>query len=161
MFPFIQCQCFDKRRGVYFVEKVSVFIKIRMLFWPEISALGVFFNFDNERMRPPQYPSAPPPGDERTEDVTETQPRGRSGSNTQGSKDKQSGRGSRKRGGHNSSKETIWESVHGEVVGQLQVAPLWKVWRCHVLPVVQRARQGWRMVYNGDQQLQVDLRTSY
>ena len=22
-----------------------------MLFWPEISALGVFFNFDNERMR--------------------------------------------------------------------------------------------------------------
>ena len=31
-----------------------------MLFWPEISALGVFFNFDNERMRPPKYPSAPP-----------------------------------------------------------------------------------------------------
>ena len=60
MFPFIQCQCFDKRRGVYLVEKVSVFIKIRVLFWPEISALGVFFNFDNERMRPPKYPSAPP-----------------------------------------------------------------------------------------------------
>ena len=32
-----------------------------MLFWPEISALGVFFNFDNGRMRPPKYPSAPPP----------------------------------------------------------------------------------------------------
>ena len=32
-----------------------------MLFWPEISALGVFFNFDNKRMRPPKYPSAPPP----------------------------------------------------------------------------------------------------
>ena len=32
-----------------------------MLFWPEISALGVFFNFDNERMRPPKYQSAPPP----------------------------------------------------------------------------------------------------
>ena len=32
-----------------------------MLFWPEISALGVFFYFDNERMRPPEYPSAPPP----------------------------------------------------------------------------------------------------
>ena len=32
-----------------------------MLFWPEISALGVFFNFDNERIRPPKYPSAPPP----------------------------------------------------------------------------------------------------
>ena len=31
-----------------------------MLFWPEISALGVFFNFDNERMHPPKYPSAPP-----------------------------------------------------------------------------------------------------
>ena len=43
------------------MEKVSVFIKIRVLFWPEISALGVFFNFDNERMRPPKYPSAPPP----------------------------------------------------------------------------------------------------
>ena len=35
------------------MEKVSVFIKIRVLFWPEISALGVFFNFDNDRMRPP------------------------------------------------------------------------------------------------------------
>ena len=32
-----------------------------MLFWPEISALGVFFNFDNKRMHPPKYPSAPPP----------------------------------------------------------------------------------------------------
>ena len=52
MFPFIECQCFVKRRGVYLVEKVSVFIKVRVLFWPEISALGVFFNFDNERMRP-------------------------------------------------------------------------------------------------------------
>ena len=30
-----------------------------VLFWPEISALGVLFNFDNERMRPPKYPSAP------------------------------------------------------------------------------------------------------
>ena len=43
------------------MEKVSVFIKIRVL-WPEISALGVFLNFDNELMRPPKYPSAPPPG---------------------------------------------------------------------------------------------------
>ena len=32
-----------------------------MIFWPEISALGVFFYFDNERMHPPKYPSAPPP----------------------------------------------------------------------------------------------------
>ena len=56
MFPFIQCQCFDKRRGVYLVERNQRFIKIRVLFWPEISALGVFLNFDNERMRPP------PPG---------------------------------------------------------------------------------------------------
>ena len=32
-----------------------------VLFWPDISALGVFFNFDNERMHPPKYPSAPPP----------------------------------------------------------------------------------------------------
>ena len=43
------------------MEKVSVLIKIRVLFWPEISALGVFFNFGNERMRPPKYPSVPPP----------------------------------------------------------------------------------------------------
>ena len=33
-----------------------------MLLWPEISALGVIFNFDNERMRPPKYPSDPPGG---------------------------------------------------------------------------------------------------
>ena len=52
VFLLIQCQCFDKRRGVYLLEKVSVFIKIRVLFWPEISALGVFLNFDNECMRP-------------------------------------------------------------------------------------------------------------
>ena len=31
-----------------------------MLFWPEISALGVFFNFDNKRMHPPKYLSDPP-----------------------------------------------------------------------------------------------------
>ena len=59
MFPFIQCQRFDKRRGVYLLEKVSVFIEIRVLLWQEISALGVFLNFDNERMRPPLYLSAP------------------------------------------------------------------------------------------------------
>ena len=39
--------------GVYFLEKVSVFIMIGVLFWPEISAIGVFFNFEkNELMRP-------------------------------------------------------------------------------------------------------------
>ena len=27
VFPFIQCQCFDKRRGVYLVEKISVLLK--------------------------------------------------------------------------------------------------------------------------------------
>ena len=34
-----------------------------MLFWPEISALGVFLNFDNEHMYPPKYLPviAPPP----------------------------------------------------------------------------------------------------
>ena len=53
VFPFTQCQCFDKRRGVYLLEKVSVFTKIRVLFWPEISAYGVILNFDNERIRPP------------------------------------------------------------------------------------------------------------
>ena len=30
------------------MEKVSVFIKIRVLFWPDVSALGVFLKFDNE-----------------------------------------------------------------------------------------------------------------
>ena len=40
------------------MEKISVLIKIRVLFWPEISALREFLNFDNERMRPPKYPSA-------------------------------------------------------------------------------------------------------
>ena len=66
MFPFIQCQCSDKRRGVYLLEKVSVFIKIRVLFWPEISALGVFFNFENaDAPPPPSVPECPPPpGDE-------------------------------------------------------------------------------------------------
>ena len=62
MFSFIQCQCSDKRRGVYLLEKVSVFIKIRVLFWPEISALGVFLNFDNAGA-PPSVPECPlPPG---------------------------------------------------------------------------------------------------
>ena len=42
------------------MEKVSVFIKIRVLFWPEISALGVSLNFDNERLRSPINASAPP-----------------------------------------------------------------------------------------------------
>ena len=50
---FIQCQCFDKRRVCLFSGKNQRFMKIRVLFWPEISALGVFFNFDNERMHPP------------------------------------------------------------------------------------------------------------
>ena len=42
------------------MEKNQRFIEIRVLFWPEISALGVFFNFDNERMHPPKYLSDPP-----------------------------------------------------------------------------------------------------
>ena len=41
-----------------------------MLFWPEISALGVFFNFDNERMHPPKYQSAPPPPGEKLKEAT-------------------------------------------------------------------------------------------
>ena len=43
------------------MEKVSVFIEMRVLFWQEISALGVFLIIDNKRMRPPNYPSAPHP----------------------------------------------------------------------------------------------------
>ena len=49
-------------------SNVSVWIKEGVffhwvLFWPEISALGVFLNFDNERMYPPKYLNAPlPPG---------------------------------------------------------------------------------------------------
>ena len=42
---------------MYLVGKNQRFIKIRVLFWPEISATGVFFNFDNERMHPPKYPN--------------------------------------------------------------------------------------------------------
>ena len=56
-FLFFQYQSFDKGRGDFLLEKVSVFIRIRVLFWP----LGVFFNFDNKRMYPPKYRSAPPP----------------------------------------------------------------------------------------------------
>ena len=36
--------------GVSFHWKKSNKFEIRMLFWPEISALGVFSNFDNEHM---------------------------------------------------------------------------------------------------------------
>ena len=36
------------------------FFKIRLLFWPEISALGAFLNFENERVYPPKYVSAHP-----------------------------------------------------------------------------------------------------
>ena len=51
MFPFIQCQYFDKRRDV-FTGKIPRFFKIRVLIWADISALGVSLNFDNERMYP-------------------------------------------------------------------------------------------------------------
>ena len=46
--------------GIYLVEKVSVFIKIRVLFWPEISALGVFILIT--QVRPPSVPECPPGG---------------------------------------------------------------------------------------------------
>ena len=48
------------KEGVLFSGKSQRFLKIRVLFWPEISALGVFLNFDNERMHPPKYLSDPP-----------------------------------------------------------------------------------------------------
>ena len=54
MFPFIQYQCFDRRRGVFLLDKVSVFFLNKgAFFWPEINALGVFLNFDTERMYHP------------------------------------------------------------------------------------------------------------
>ena len=46
-------------KGCFFSGKSQRFLKIRVLFWPEISALGVLFNFDNEHMHPPKYLSAP------------------------------------------------------------------------------------------------------
>ena len=50
------------KEGVFIQWKNSAFfIKIRVLFGPEISALGVFLNFDNERMHPPLFLSPPPP----------------------------------------------------------------------------------------------------
>ena len=48
--PLTNVSVLIKRRDVYLLKKVSVFIKIRVLFWPEISALGVFLNCYNERM---------------------------------------------------------------------------------------------------------------
>ena len=44
-------------------KQAEVFLLEKLIFWPEISALRVFLNFDNERMRPPKYQSAPPPPD--------------------------------------------------------------------------------------------------
>ena len=61
MFPFIQCQCVDKRRGVYLLENVSVFIEIRVLFWTEISALGVFLNLITGVCAPLNTQVPPPP----------------------------------------------------------------------------------------------------
>ena len=50
------------KEGVFFLlENMSAFLKIRVLFWPEISALEVFLNFENERMQPSKYQSDPPP----------------------------------------------------------------------------------------------------
>ena len=45
---------------MFFSGKSQRFLKIRVLFWPEISVIGVFLNFDNERMHPPKYLSDPP-----------------------------------------------------------------------------------------------------
>ena len=42
--------------GCLFTGKSQRFFLNKGAFWPEISALGVFLNFDNERMPPP------PPG---------------------------------------------------------------------------------------------------
>ena len=57
--------------------KVSVFfIKVRVLFWPEISAIGVFLYFDNERMRPSKYQSPPPPESVQTSTESIYIPRG-------------------------------------------------------------------------------------
>ena len=50
------------KEGVFIYWKKSAFLsKEGCFFWQEISALGVFSNFDNERMRPPLYLRAPPP----------------------------------------------------------------------------------------------------
>ena len=35
---------------MFFTGKIQRFFKLRVIFWDEISALGVFLNFDNERM---------------------------------------------------------------------------------------------------------------
>ena len=55
------------KEGVFICWKKSAsLLKEGCFFWPEISALGVYLNFDNERMRPPLYLSAPPGGFEVT-----------------------------------------------------------------------------------------------
>ena len=38
------------KEGVFFSGKSQHLFKIRVHFWPEICTLGVFFNFDNERI---------------------------------------------------------------------------------------------------------------
>ena len=54
MFPFIQCQCFDKK-GCLLTVKIQHCLKMRVLFGPEISFLGEFLDFENERMHPPKF----------------------------------------------------------------------------------------------------------
>ena len=50
------------KEGVFIYWKKSAFLSREgCFFWPEISALGVFSNFDNERMRPLSVPESPPP----------------------------------------------------------------------------------------------------
>ena len=51
------------KEGAFFTRKSQrFFLEIRVLFWPKISTLGVFINFDKERMHPTKYQSVPPPG---------------------------------------------------------------------------------------------------
>ena len=48
------------KEGYFFVPRYEVW-GVKFFFWPEISAYGVFLNFDNERMRPPLNLGAPTP----------------------------------------------------------------------------------------------------
>ena len=60
--PVYPMSVFWLKKGCLFTGKSQCFKKkIRVLFWPEISDLGLFSDYDNDRMYPPEYRSDPPP----------------------------------------------------------------------------------------------------
>ena len=65
MFPFIQCQRFDKRRGVYLVEKISVLLKWGC-FFDQKSVLEGYFLILITNVCTPLNTQVTPPGIQTT-----------------------------------------------------------------------------------------------